>query len=762
MKEQYTWAAYLEEAYRNQKKINAQLAGKLQDAETKVDELNANLTRIQSSIPYKMTAPFRFCVKGVKAVKSRAGRKGLFSGSYVQAKDTLVAAYEKELSKQQNPYAQWIANVETTLPLGEIGDEAEVAILSYQDLDGRISMQELLSEEAFAKVKYLLFAENPDYLDERCPGIVSGFFRENGDCKVWYAHEDFITKEGKRHHPFFKPVWSPETLLGFFYPASFFALRKEDVYQIMLFHEQDGRQNAYELCLQAVGAGKGGMTDAVLYHIPKEEEELAGDTSKLETTVSPDYRKFENYWGYEERYIPCRKRALEARGFLVASGDTYIENVTAVWPNPSYKPLISVVIPSKDHPDVLKTCLMSFLNRTNYENVEFIVVDNGSSEENQKTIRDLMDTLGALYGKKMQYLYRVSDFNFSKMCNDGVAKAQGDFVLLLNDDIEIIQKDWLDIMLGQALVPGVGAVGAKLWYPGEERIQHAGITNLAIGPSHKLVTFPEDRLYYYGHGATAMNMVAVTAACLLVSRFLYQDMGGLMEDMAVAYNDVEFCFRLHDMGYRNVQRNDAVLRHHESLSRGLDEGQEEKWNRLLQEKDKLYKRHPGLLEYDPYYSNHMKKNSPEYVVGYDYDYEKRLLTQEVKTISYSFVEAMQEGKTQYSLESCKVQPKHLREEPDIWCLEGWCFANQKDNASFTTYVLLTDKKQLKALQVPVAKHYRYDLEEVFPAETHIGLSGFTCRILKKDLAGGSYEVSLGLYDETSDKWVKIKTEGECE
>jgi hypothetical protein len=276
------------------------------------------------------------------------------------------------------------------------------------------------------------------------------------------------------------------------------------------------------------------------------------------------------------------------------------------------------------------------------------------------------------------------------------------------------------------------------------------------------VTFPEDRLYYYGHGATAMNMVAVTAACLLVSRFLYQDMGGLREDMAVAYNDVEFCFRLQDMGYRNVQRNDAVLRHHESLSRGYDEGQEEKWNRLLQEKDKLYQAHPSLLEYDPYYSNHLKKNSPEYVVGFDYDYEKRLLTQEPSTISYSQVLAMPEGKLQASLEGCRLQPKHLREEPDIYCIEGWCFSGQQDNAGLTTYVLLVDEQQQKALQVPVAKRYRYDLEEVFPGEIHIGLSGFVCRILKKDLENGHYKVAIGLYDERAGKWAKINTEGECE
>ena len=141
----------------------------------------------------------------------------------------------------------------------------------------------------------------------------------------------------------------------------------------------------------------------------------------------------------------------------------------------------------------------------------------------------------------------------------------------MNDDIEIIEESWLDRMVGQALQPHTGAVGARLWYAGSERIQHAGITNLPIGPSHKLITFLDDRDYYYGHNRVSYDMAGVTGACLLVAKDRYEQVGGMDETMAVSYNDVDLCFKLLEAGYYNVLRNDAVLYHHESLSRGLDE-----------------------------------------------------------------------------------------------------------------------------------------------------------------------------------------------
>ena len=182
--------------------------------------------------------------------------------------------------------------------------------------------------------------------------------------------------------------------------------------------------------------------------------------------------------------------------------------------SPNY--VVSVVVPSRDHPEILERCLKSFRDKTAYRYYEWIVVDNGSNAEN----RAAMEELSRKYG--FRYIYEEMPFNFSKMCNLGARQAEGDLLLFMNDDMEIIEKSWLERMAGQALQPETGAVGAKLWYAGTQKIQHAGITNMQIGPSHKLVTFPDDRDYYYGHNEVVCDMIGVTGACLMVSRAKYE------------------------------------------------------------------------------------------------------------------------------------------------------------------------------------------------------------------------------------------------
>ena len=166
------------------------------------------------------------------------------------------------------------------------------------------------------------------------------------------------------------------------------------------------------------------------------------------------------------------------------------------------------------------------------------------------------------------------EFNFSKMCNLGAKAATGEYVLFLNDDIEAIDDVWLDAMLSHAQKKHVGAVGAKLYYPDSNTIQHAGITNLRLGPVHKMQFLQDVRPYYDGRNIFDCNVIAVTGACLMVRKTVFEECGGFSEDLAVAFNDVELCFRLYEAGYYNVQCNSAVLYHHESLSRGNDESKE--------------------------------------------------------------------------------------------------------------------------------------------------------------------------------------------
>lgn len=210
------------------------------------------------------------------------------------------------------------------------------------------------------------------------------------------------------------------------------------------------------------------------------------------------------------------------------------------------------------------------------------------------------------------------------MCNKGAELAKGDYILLLNDDIEIIQEDWLDKMLEKAMLPHVGAVGVKLLYPGSNTIQHAGITNIRLGPAHKL-QFRDDRNdYYFLRNRLCFDVLGVTGACLMVKKSTYEAVGGLSETLRVAFNDVELCYHLYDMGYVNVVRNDVALYHHESLSRGMDDSVE-KLKRLHQELNMLYELHPSIYGQDPFYHRYLVRDvlDQEFYAGNRYEYTDR-------------------------------------------------------------------------------------------------------------------------------------------
>ena len=767
-----TWAAYYRAAFEQQKKKSAALAEEINTAEHRIEDLNGKLSRIQKN-------PAFAAGKAAKAGLSRAGKlperirnaaKDRGAGREACSEDSILR-YEEELHRQKDAYLQWIATEETKPESTKVWPEgtAGIRILSYSVLSLYPDMKSLCG--TFSDAEVLLFAKDPEELDpEAAKEAASAFFcpEDQENVVLWYADEDHVDASGRRHTPMLKPEWSADTLFGLFYIGSFVALRASAVKDCTLFPDPDPFLRIYDLILQIAekiaketDGTETGTTKTVrnshrvLYHTRWEgpEAQTFFEGGHFETTVSPDYSLDPALWGYEKQYVPIKEEALRRRGFVPRVVSTCHPDVFQVVPETDPKrggrePKVSVVIPSKDHPALLSQCIGSFLEKTDYDSLEFVISDNGSSPENSEEITGYLERLKQEYPEmEFTYLFKTRTFNFSAMCNDAVYITHGDFVLLLNDDVEILEKNWLRIMVGQALIPGTGAVGAKLWYPGEERIQHAGITNMEIGPCHKLVTFPDDRIYYLGHGATIQNMLAVTAACLLVSRDLYLRAGGLEESMAVAYNDVDFCFRLWEMGYRNVQRNDAVLAHHESLSRGSDE-EEGKWERLLREKAALYHHHPALEMRDPYYAPGLCGHSPEYEPERTYDHENRLCVLIPHRMDPETEERIPEDPSiMPTLERAGVQLKYHASEPDILMIEGWCYRKGADNAAFTptgrTLILKEEttpeeRKKGRVYKIPVFSRYRYDVEAILPEEERIALSGFVCRAEVSEYEPGTY------------------------
>ena len=407
------------------------------------------------------------------------------------------------------------------------------------------------------------------------------------DLDFIYSDEDKIDDESKnRHQPHFKPDWSPDTMMSIMYTCHLGVYRKTLGDEVGWLREGYEGSQDYDFVLRLVEK----TTPQKICHIPKilyHWREHAGSTS-LNIGSKPYFL---------EASRKAKVDALARRGY---SGHVELVPNTFQWRvvyDSIKNPLVSIIIPSKDNFVCLERCIRSLDKLTTYRNYEIIVVDNGSLDENKNKYGELIESVGG------KYIYEPSGFNFSKMCNRGAKEAQGEYLLFLNDDTEVKNPIWLQRMVGHAELPYIGAVGAKLMYPENNLIQHCGVTNLSkAGPVHSFIGKTDGELWYFIRNRIEYDWLAVTAACLLVNRGKFDQVGGFNEELAVAFNDVDFCFKLYEAGYYNVVRTDADLIHYESVSRGHDGLDEKKLQRLNKEKEKLYSMHPDLRGKDPFYN----------------------------------------------------------------------------------------------------------------------------------------------------------------
>lgn len=415
-----------------------------------------------------------------------------------------------------------------------------------------------------------------------CLSSVVEAINENPHIDFIYGDEDFLDKKtGLRSNPYFKPDYSPDTLLSFNYIGDFCVLKKE------LLSPEDMSENIYDIILRASEKALNiHHIKRILFH-------------KTEAYKPSSY----------EILAKAQRDALIRRGIDAtpvpikdAVGSHILYSVKS-------EPLVSVIIPSKDHFSVLKKCLDSLFSKTEYKNYEVVLIDNGSNESCKKAIEDY------IIGKPVTYIYEPSEFNYSKMCNLGAGRAKGDYLLFLNDDIEICDGGFLTALLGAAMADHVGAVGAKLLYPSGNIIQHDGIIDIAAAPVHALHFGDDSKVYYFGRNRFDFNVAAVTGAALMVSKEKFDRVLGFNEDLAIGFNDIDLCYKLLEKGFYNVLRNDAVLIHHESLSRGNDHKDNKKHKRFLKEKRIFNLSHPGLIFNDGFYHPLLTQTNTDYSLG---------------------------------------------------------------------------------------------------------------------------------------------------
>ncbi|MDE7248495.1 MAG: glycosyltransferase, partial [Lachnospiraceae bacterium] len=426
---------------------------------------------------------------------------------------------------------------------------------------------------------------------------------------------------------------------------------------------------------------------------------------------------------------------------------------------------ISVIIPSKDNPEVLFYCIYSLLERTHtVYPYEIIIVDNGSNDSNRQRIEEEIECLKSMNPTEdgFTYVYQPMEFNFSDMCNIGAGKAKGNILLFLNDDMEILQADWLDLMVEKAALPYAGAVGVKLLYPNSDTIQHAGITNLRVGPAHKLQFLSDEKVHYYGMNRGVHNMLAVTGACLMLRWEVFDQAGGFCRELAVAFNDVDLCYTLYEKGYYNIVRNDVILYHHESLSRGKDGESEEKQLRLLREKDLLYERHQALYGKDPFYHPYLTTDMLEadyspacrYQVTLDMPWSEVTRVdgipagaREDSCLVVGMECAMDIYKWKYGVEAPKE--KKANSEDMGYYFQGYSFVIGSDNACFTKKLLLRDKEKDVIFEILVDERCRKDIKNNLSDQLNVDLTGFAAKVKMNVLPEGNYQFGMLAKDRCS-------------
>lgn len=420
----------------------------------------------------------------------------------------------------------------------------------------------------------------PHALLEMAEAIVS-----DPGLALLYSDEDKLDEDGRRFDPYFKPDWNPDLLLSQNYICHFTVIRTDLVREVGGFRKSFEGSQDHDLflrCIEQLPATRIRHIPRVLYHWRAIEGSTALARDAKDYAADAGARAVA---GHLERCHP------EARVEALSHGHYRVR-----WPLPEPPPRVSLIVPTRDKADLLRTCVDSILARTGYPAYEVIVVDNQSSDPAALEYLARIDR-----DPRVRVLRYDAPFNYSTINNWAVAHCDGAVIGLLNNDIEVISPDWLEEMVSQALRPGIGAVGAMLYYP-NDTIQHAGVILGVHGvAAHRYVGMPKG---YPGHGGrarVAQQLSAVTGACLMVGRKVYEEMGGLDEALQVAFNDIDFCLRLGQAGYRNIWTPFAELYHHESASRGTEDTEEKK-QRFAREVALMQERWGGQLLADPAYN----------------------------------------------------------------------------------------------------------------------------------------------------------------
>lgn len=632
------------EEYEKEHLRNADLAGRIADLEAQCDDLNFKLNRIKNNPLWKASAPLRKCMHFVLRQRARIKNCGSIKGviaklKYKQIERQAMGRYgtnsfpsEEEARRQREKKFARMVKISILVPLYNTPEEflremiesvtsqtyenwelcladgsddahGNVAqiVKEYQEKDGkgRIVYQKLQKNEGIAgNTNHCLTLATGEYIglfdhdDVLHPSVLYEYVKVINEKQADYIYCDETTfKSGdinKMLTMHFKPDFAIDNLRANNYICHFSVFARELLDGTELFRPRfDGSQD-HDMILRLTDRAK------CVVHVPKLMYYWRSHPGSTAAGIEAKPYAVESAKGAVADHL--RRHGFEH--FQITSTRAF-ETIFKIRYQIMGSPLISIIIANKDHVQDLKRCIDSIFEKSTYENFEVIIVENNSTE---KSTWDYYEELRE--NEKVTIVGYEGAFNYSAVNNLGVSHAKGEYVLLLNNDTQVITVNWMEELLMYAQRPDVGAVGAKLYY-GDKTIQHAGVV-LGLGAhrtaGHSHYGQHRDNLGYMGRLCYAQNVSAVTGACLMVKKSLFEQAGGLDEGFAISLNDVDFCLKLREKGYLNVFTPFAELYHFESVSRGLDD-KGEKAERYNRESEQFRKKWKEVLEAgDPYYN----------------------------------------------------------------------------------------------------------------------------------------------------------------
>lgn len=448
--------------------------------------------------------------------------------------------------------------------------------------------------------EYVALLDHDDELPAHALYWVARTITKHPEAGLIYSDEDKINTQGTRYDPYFKCDYNKELMLAQNMICHLGVYRVDIIRKVGGFRMGFEGSQDYDLALRVIEH----LNFRNIIHIPRilyHWRAISGSTAL--TTDNKDY-------AVEAGRRAVREHLDRTESMAKVVPAPSAENFNRViFESPKKNPKVSIVIPTRDRADLLSQCLDGILHKQTYKNYEVIIVDNGSVEQS---------THGLFKSLPKDIVRVIKDnraFNFSSLINQGVNVSNGELVCLLNNDIEIITPDWIEEMSSFACQDDIGCVGARLWYP-NGRLQHGGVI-LGIGgvAGHAHKFFHKSDPGYFGRAILHQSLSAVTGACMMVRRSIFLEAGGFDEKLSVAFNDVDFCLRVRQKGYRNIWTPYAEMIHHESVSRGYEDN-EEKQERFLNEINLMKSRWGNELVSDPAYNSNLSLTHENYSLAW--------------------------------------------------------------------------------------------------------------------------------------------------